>query len=297
MAAAPRTLEADEPFDDLEEYLDHLHLYLSACALTQPHAPIFAKLLTDLEGHRATYKKLLRAVAALTARTVFLDDELNRILDEVKNALVADTSDIAAALYKEIFGGLSPSELRRYILGLQLTTMRVWPGKLAQSPVKKLQDLGAETTVVVQKADQLLNDLGQAESALEQFNLGPRAAFADACNAATKLVFGQLSEMEHNSPKETLPAGFVDRFFRRDTGGRAPRIAELEKTIARTQARLKQQEAQLQDLKDKRAKTQKAKQDAELAEKLARATEARRAADEAAAELSAMQARIAKGDS
>jgi hypothetical protein len=297
MAVAPRTLPADEPFEDIEAFLDHLYVYLRACVLTQPLAPPIAQLLTDLDGHRATRSKLARALLALRAKEIFADDELNRILDEVKVALAADKSDAGIAFYRDVFENKSPSEVRKYILGPQLTTMTVWPGKLGASPIKAVQDLGHEAAQATRDATALLNEIGAAERALDQFDLGPRATFVEACNAAVKLVYGQLSGMEHNPPASQgpLPAGFVDRFFLRDTSTRTPTVAEQEKIVERTRAKLGRQEARLQELKDKQAKDLKDKQDADLAALMAKAAATKKQADDDAAALAKLQAEIAKG--
>lgn len=296
MAIAPRTLDPGEDFDDIEEFLDHLHHHLLACALTSALAPPIGQLLTDLQGHRAARRTLWKAVSSLGARKIFLDDALDGVLDEVKAALLADPSPEAAALYADgdFFGDDSPSAVRRYVLGPQLEKMRIWPGKLGTSPNPALVALGTKLTALIQDIDPVLQDLGKAESDLANFDVGPRAAFVEACNAAVKLAFGKLSELEHSPPQGPLPAGFVDRFFLRDTSGRAPRIGELEKAVERTRNKLKRQEEQLKALKEKRADELRQKQEADLADLKAQADAAKKAAEEAAAKLAAIQAQIEK---
>jgi hypothetical protein len=265
-----------------------------ACPITPSLAPPIQQLLTDLDGLRATRRTLARAVAALTAKEIWSDDELNRVLDDVKAALASDKSESGVAFYKDVFENKSPSDVRKYILGPQLVTMTAWPGKLSESARPEVKALGVESKQVTDASQALLNDIGKAETALEQFDLGPRVAFVASCNAAVASVFGKLSEMEHNPPKGSLPAGFVDRFLLRDGSGRASSDKELEAAVERARARLSRLEAQLQERKDKRAKELKARREAELAEKTARAAAAQKAAAEAAAELAALQAEIEK---
>jgi uncharacterized coiled-coil protein SlyX len=87
----------------------------------------------------------------------------------------------------------------------------------------------------------------------------------------------------------------VDRFFLRDTSTRTPTVAEQEKIVERTRAKLGRQEARLQELKDKQAKDLKDKQDADLAALMAKAAATKKQADDDAAALAKLQAEIAKG--
>lgn len=294
MATAPRTILADEPFEDLEAFLDHLHLHLLACELTKPLAPPIGQLVVDLAALRASRAALTRAILALKAREIFTDDDLDRVLDEVKAALAADKSEAGVAFYKDVFEGKSPSEVRKFVLGPQLTTMTFWPGKLSGSSAPEVQKLGSRAKQVTDGATQLINDIGAAEAALVQFDLGPRAAFAESCNAATKLVFGKLSELEHNPPNGPLPAGFVDRFILREGGGRVASLKEMEAIVDRTRAKLARQEKALKELKSSRAKGRKAKLRTALNDKAAKAASAAEAAAKEAAELAALQAELDK---
>ena len=294
MATAPRTIQPDEPFEDIEAFLDHLHLHLLACELTKPLAPPIGQLVVDLAALRASRAALMRAILALKAREIFTDDDLDRVLDEVKAALAADKSEAGVAFYKDVFEGKSPSEVRKFVLGPQLTTMTFWPGKLSGSADPEVQELGTRAKQVTDGATQLVNDIGAAEAALVQFDLGPRAAFAESCNAATKLVFGKLSELEHNPPNGPLPTGFVDRFILREGGGRAASIKEMEAIVDRTKAKLARQEKALKELKSSRAKGRKAKLRTALNDKAAKAALAAEAAAKEAAELAALQAELDK---
>lgn len=297
MAAAPRTLAVSESFDSVEAFLEHLSVHLRACALTQALSLPITQLLDQVGQHRATRAQLARIVAALEARQIFCDDELNRVLDDAKAVLSADRSDAGVALYKDVFENKSPIDTRKYVLGPQLTTMTFWPGKMAGSPRAEVNALGMQSKQVTDEATTLLNDISTAQAALSQFDTGPRAAFIDACNAAVKRVFGQLSEIEHTPPptqKGPLPAGFVDRFFLRDTSGRATTQKALEEAVDQTKAKLARQQAQLKEMTDKLAKDQEEKLTRQLNDQLSHASAAQATLDAAAAEVARLKAEIEK---
>ncbi|MFS8068113.1 MAG: coiled-coil domain-containing protein [Byssovorax sp.] len=297
MAVAPRTIAALDPFDVVEGFLEHLFVNLRACDLTQSLAPTVDQLLTDLAHHRTTRAQLARIVFALKARQIFHDDDLNRVLDDAKAALSADTSDAGVELYKDIFENKRPAETRKYVLGQQLTTMTFWPGKMAASPRPEVQAIGVQAKQVTDNATALLNDIGAAETALAQFDTGPRVTFVDACNAAVKLIFGQLSEMEHAPPaphKGPLPDGFVDRFFLRDGSGKARSIKEQEEAVSQTRSKLARQEGQLKELKDKQSRDQAEKLGRELKEKEDQMNTAQTNLDKNAAEVARLKAEIEK---
>ena len=297
MAAAPRTLSASESFDAVEGFLEHLSVHLRACAFTQALSLPITQLLDQVEQHRATRGQLARIVVTLEARQIFCDDALNQVLDDAKAALSADKSEAGVALYKDVFENKSPTDTRKYVLGPQLTTMTFWPGKMAASPRAEINALGAASKQVTDEATTLLNDISTAETALSQFDTGPRAAFIDACNAAVKLVFGQLSELDHAPPpsqKGPFPAGFVDRFFLRDTSGRATTQKALEDAVDQTKARLAKQEAQLKEMTDKLAKNHEEKLSKQLKDQLGQASAAQAALDTAAGEVARLKAEIEK---
>jgi hypothetical protein len=293
---APSTLAPDETFDEIEEKLSHTWILLLACQLTPSIAPPFAKLLADLEALRPVQTKLDREVATQDARVWFGDDELNVLLDETKKEVLVEIgNEYGAPLYTQLFGNQAPSELRRFLMGEQLTAMRTWPAILAQTSNAKLHKIGSRITLAVQQADQILAALASAKAAQSAFALGPRAAFVQACNAARGAAFGKLLEMAKDPASGPLPDDFVDRFFRRDTSGRAPRLEDLEKAVTRAADRLAKVTAQRDEVAARQAKALQTKQGAELAVKQAALTAKKKAADEAAAEVAALEAEMAKG--
>ena len=175
--------------------------------------------------------------------------------------------------------------------------MSVWPGKLAGSPRPEVQALGVAAAKVTKSATDLLNEKGKAETALDQFDLVTRAAFVDSVNGAVKIIFGQLSDIEHNPPstaKGPIPPGFVDRFFMREGGSRSPTLKELDKSLGRAKEKVAQLEAQIKEQQEELATKLKEKNDKELKEKLDQAANAQKSFDDAAAELAKLKAEIAK---
>lgn len=297
MTAAPRTLAHSEPFDDVEAFLGHFYVHLSACKITQSLAPDVEMLLTELGHHRAARAKLARILFALQARQIFCDDDLNLVLDTAKAALGADTSEAGVALYKDVFENKSPTDTRKYVLGPQLTTMTFWPGKMSGSQRPEVQEIGHQARLVTEAATALLNDIGAADTALMHFDTGPRTAFIETCNAVVKRIFGQLSELEHAPPpnqKGPIPPGFVDRFILRDTSRRTTTVKDQEEAVERTKAKLTRQEADLLDLKSKQAKELNDRLTRELKAQEEKASNLKRGADDAAAELARIKAEIEK---
>jgi hypothetical protein len=292
---APRTLEPEEACGEIEEQLAHTWIFLLACKLTKGMAPPFEKLLAELEALSTAEAKLDRAVEAGEARVWFGDDDLNVLLDETKKAILAEVgNDYRAPLYRQIFGSQTPSELRRFVMSDQLEAMRTWPAILGQTASPKLQALGPRIVEAVQQADQILAALAAARTAESAFTTGPRAVFVQACNAARGAAFGQLLELTKDPASGSLEDDFVDRFFRRDTSGRAPRLEDLEKAVTRHAERLARATAQRDEVALRQAKTLEAKQQKELLAKQARLAEKKKEADDAAAEIAALEAEMAK---
>jgi len=175
--------------------------------------------------------------------------------------------------------------------------MTFWPGKMSGSPRPEIQDIGLQARLVTDVATALLNDIGAAETALMQFDTGPRAAFIDTCNATVKRLFGQLSEMEHTPPpnqKGPIPPGFVDRFILRDTSRRITNVKDQEDAVERTKAKLTRQESDLKDLKNKQTKELNERLLREMKELEQKESSLKRGADNVAAELARIKAEIEK---
>lgn len=291
---APRTLEMDEPFDDVDGELRHTELMTTAYAQTAGLAAPFATMRVEVRKQKADEDKLHDNQLLARALALSADDDLNRLVDDTKNAvLAASGNDYQAPLYKQLFAGQSPSELRRPLLGAQLATMRLWVGPLSASGHAELMAIATRLLAAIAKADEAEMKLALAQQALDEFRAGARSTCIEACNALRKLTYGKISEITHGSAE--LASDFPDRFFMTNGGSRAPTIAEMTQSVERLRAKLKRQEAQLEAMKEKAAQQWKARQEAELAERKARFESAQKRAAEAAAEVAKLEAELNAG--
>jgi hypothetical protein len=295
--ASPRTIDHDEPFDDIDTELAHTSLFLLACPQTTALAPSIASLRGDLPAVHALQAQHSDAVQAQEANAVFVDDEGNTIVDEVKVAALAEVKgDYQASLYKQLFVDKSPTQLKKPILGDQLDQMRTWPAILASTSNAALHALGLRTAKFVALGDAANAALASAQTKLDAFLSGPRAVYVDKVNAARKLTYGKLAELAHSQPAGTLPAGFAERFFLHDTSGRAASTSDVERTIARLEKKLNRHKGVLAELNQKQATAQKTKQDLALAEKQKKLALAQKTVEDASKALAALEAELAKGD-
>ena len=290
----PRTLESDESFDDVDLELRHSEVYLKAYTATAALAQPFTTLRSGLQKQAADESIFVDHVLLARAMALSADDDLNQLVDDTKNGvLAAFGNDFQGALYKQLFSGQSPSELKRPLLGTQLATMRLWVGPLGAAGIAELSAIANRLSASILKADEAEKQMALAQQALDVFHTGPRTSFINECNAARKLAAGKIGELVHNHPE--LPKDFADRFFRINGGSRAPSMAELTQSIARLRTKLERHEAQLAAMKEKAALQEKTRQEAELADRKAKLDAAQKKAAEAAAEVAKLEAELASG--
>lgn len=293
---SPRTIDPDEPFDDIDDELAHTCLFLLACPLTTALAAPIAALRAELPGVRALQAQHTDAVQAQEAKSLFIDDEGNTLVDEVKVAVLAWVKgSYQAPLYKQLFLDKSPTQLKKPVLGGQLDQMRTWPAILASNGSPDLDALGVRTATFAVHGDAANASLASAQTKLDTFLSGPRAAYVDKVNAARKLTYGKLAELAHSQPAGAFPSGFPERFFLYDTSGRAASTSDVERTIGRLQKKLARHQGVLTALNEKQATAQKSKHDAALADKQGKLAAAQKKAADAASELAALEAEVAKG--
>jgi hypothetical protein len=293
--ASPSTVEHDAPFDEIDEDLAHTDIFLRASPLTLALAPPIAALRAELPFVRAQQSEHQDAVHEQEAKALFIDDDCNVLVDETKVLTLAEVKgNYQAPLYRQLFAGLSPSQVKRPTLGEQLTQMRTWPAILASTSNPALHDLGKRIAIAVAHGDEVTSVLAGAQSKLDAFLLGPRAAFVDRVNAARNLTYGKLAEIEHNQPKGTLPAGFAERFFLHDTSGGVMSMSDLERTILRLQKKLTRYQGMRAEHQQKQTDALQAKKDADLTVKKERLADAQKKATEAAKELAELEAELEK---
>ncbi|MBK9260403.1 MAG: hypothetical protein IPM54_11275 [Polyangiaceae bacterium] len=291
---APRTLEIDEPFDEVDGELRHTEMFLTAYPVTAALAPPFAATRTEVRKQRAEEATLIDAILLSRALALAADDELNRLADDTKKAVTsAFKEEYQAPLYKQLFAGQSPSELKRPLLGAQLATMRNWIGPLGATGITELSAIATRLVSAVAKADEAETKMALAQQAMDAFKAGPRTTCINECNALRKLTYGKLSEIVHGNAD--VPSDFADRFYMTTGGSRAPTIAEMTQSVERLRAKLKRHETQLEAAKEKAAQQLRERQEAELAERKARFEAAQKRAAEAAAEVAKLQAELEAG--
>ncbi|MDI1484136.1 hypothetical protein [Polyangium sp. y55x31] len=289
----PRTVAIDEPFDDLDEELRHTELTSKAYPDTAPLAESFAALRAEVRKRKAEEDALLDGIAFAKALVVAADDVLNLLVDETKKAvLAAYDQDFQAPLYRQLFEGQSPSELKRPLLGAQLETMRAWVGPLGAANVPALDVIAQKLSSAIVKADDAVTKTSLAEQAMDTFVAGPRTSLVNDVNALRKLTAGQIGELVHGILEGKVPRDFADRFFLSSGGSRTPTSAELSQSITRLEAKLARQKALLESMKEKEAKQLRARQEAELAEKQAKLAAAEKRAAEAAQEIARLKAEM-----
>jgi hypothetical protein len=293
--ASPRTIDHDAPFDEIDDELAHTDIFLRASILTLSLAPTMAGLRTELPLVRAQESEHQDAVHALEAQALFIDDDCNGLVDETKILVLAEVKgNYQAPFYRQIFLGMSPSQVKRPTLGEQLTQMRTWPSILASTATPALHDLGKRIAAAVARGDEVTSLLAGAQSRLDAFLLGPRAAFVDKVNAARNLAYGKLAEIEHSQPAGALPAGFAERFFLHDTSGGVLSMSDIERTIQRLQKKLTRYQGMRAEQQKKQADALQAQQDAELTMKKEQLAAAQKKAQDAAKELTDLEDELAK---
>jgi hypothetical protein len=301
---APRTFDAADEIDDLDEALTHCNDTTMGCPEAKHLAVPFDKLIAQLDGHRATRRSLERALSALEKQRKFLDDRLNAILDIVRTIfepLLRKTKDRepppewAVKMFADCFAGEKPADARKHTLGPQVEIQRFWEKKLANAPIPALVQAGIDNSPIIVAADTLAAQIATAEAALDQFVTGPWADFVGACNAAFQLLFGQIGDLVHAPPAGvTFPPGFLDRFFLRESAPRPMNVSELLKAIPRAQARVAKLQAMLEEKQAKQRNDKRAKLLKEAAEAQEQVSAFKQQTDDAANRLAELQAELAK---
>jgi hypothetical protein len=282
-----RTLDpAMSPMELLEEWL-YTFARLDAYELTRP----LAVELTPLEEQWNLV--LQREIALLRQRTLAralvtaADGDLDQFLEAFNNALLTLVgNDRAAELYRRFFAR-RPSELKRPVLGEQLTTMAGWIGTLEKLESPELAAQGQKLQPLVQKGQAAETALQRAVQELDDFTtLKEHKAFVDRLNATRSRVHGSLNELRHARPELNLPADFAEQFFLRDERSRGPTLASQKKIVERLEKQLERQRETLSRLEgEAETDAQEAAARAALEQELAKLEEQRREVERREAEL------------
>ncbi len=162
---------------------------------------------------------LLKTISRALGRVHGADDRLDDLVDSLHSAVLAAVkNDRTAALYLYFFGVLSFVELKRPVLGEELTTIESFLGAIKTSPVPTIAILGPEFEAAVAVGKTATADLAAAAEALRLFDtIGGKKLLIDSFNSLRQQVWGELAVMRHDKPELMLPSDFADRVFMHET--------------------------------------------------------------------------------
>jgi hypothetical protein len=267
---------------------------LAAMPLTLPLAADFVAFEETWTKVNAQEIALRNGVISAYALVGYADEVIDVIVDAIANAVLIEThNDRKALLYTRYFGARSPNQLKRFVLGAELETVRGWIPSLKGSSVASLASLGNELEQAVLEADAAVKAVNVAEQQNQDFRiLGERKALIDEANALRKSTHGKLSEMPHAFPELHLPNTFADRFFRAERRSKALDVAALKVQIADKGAELGALNDALAEALAEEEKAAKATADAEKEADQAALAEAEKEADQATAKVTAIKTKL-----
>ncbi|MCC6555855.1 MAG: hypothetical protein IT372_23070 [Polyangiaceae bacterium] len=295
MATKPRDLPIDIATSDLDEEISHTLTFVRAYPILASLVAPFEASLQEWLGLYQTERTLERAVTAARAVIIVIDDELDALAMKLSNVLLAEVGEKKrkSPRYLRYFDE-PPSRLMRPLLGDQLKKMREWVPSLTDPQCSPpVRDCGQKLAALVQRADDAVKAMGEAEQALTDFQtLGPKKGFIDRLNALRLSAFAQIAELPRSQPELDLPASFANRFFLRDSGSRKPTIPELEESILQQRARLAKLEALLAKLVQEEEAEARLAEEAEMRTAMKALEEAEKQRAEAEKQVEAARARI-----
>lgn len=272
----------------LDDYL-MTHGRLRRHALTAALAAEFAAIRPEIEAAQAEEWTLVAARYEATAAAFFLDEELNAIVDGVSYTLLIDF-DRESPQYREFFHNQRPSELKKPILGTQLSVMTKWPEALEKYSNEALKKYGVRLATTLPAAQAAATEVETTETALSNFRtMGTRAKLIQKYNALRKATYGKLGEIQHAHKLET---GWAESFFRSGSSGERVTLSVLDRRIAAVEATLASLTKQRQELAEREESVAKAKADAERAAKKARLEGLRKAKAELEAEAAKLETEL-----
>lgn len=290
MVGRMRTLESGMPLMELFEEWLYTYARLDSYEVTRPMAaeltPFEARWNLALQRKLALLRQRTLARAQVTAADADLDLFTDAFNNLVKTVVGNDSN---AELYRRFFHPKRPSELKRPVLGEQLTTMAGWLTTLATLETPALVEQGEALQPLVQRGEAAQAALRLAVQEEEDFlTLREHKALVDELNAARGRVYGQLQELRHARPDLNLPADYAEQFFLRAERSRGPTLEAQRKKVERLEKQLERQREILDRLEDEaeaEAQARDAATRAEIERELAQLEEQRRLAAEREAEL------------
>lgn len=258
-------------------------------ALTAALAAEFAAIRSEIEAAQAEEWTLVAARYEATAAAFFLDEELNAIVDGVSYTLLIDF-ERDSPQYREFFHNQRPSDLKKPILGTQLSVMTKWPEALEKYSNEALKKYGVRLGTTLPAALAAANEVETTETALSNFRtMGTRAKLIQKYNALRKAIYGKLGEIQH---AHNLDSGWAESFFRSGSSGERVTLSVLDRRIAAVEATLASLKKQREELAEREESAAKAKADAERAAKKARLEGLRKAQAELEAEAAKLETEL-----
>ena len=231
----PGPLTVNDATATLDTLRAHWRFTLSRLKSDPNGAPYVADLSAFEASWDAADKKermLDDAVAHAEAGAVFADGGLDRLVDQVTVAIHGGKKpNLSLPLNRLYFGALTPSQLKRPILGTELAQIHGWPQLLGQASQPELSALAPAAAAAMQPADAAAGALSKALSERDTFRLsGDRTKLFDAFNALTARTHAGLKALALEHPELKLGTTYAESFFLHSTGSR------FGKTVAEASA-------------------------------------------------------------
>jgi hypothetical protein len=271
---APRTLDPERmSLDELFDEIAFTVVRLRLSSLASPHLAAFEILDTEAKAVQVEERRLAALLLAAEAAIDWIDEEIDgsvRLLSA--SILKIVRNDRNDPLYLRYFGGQTPSELARPVLGRELTTVRGWVDSLKASPHDELKDLGTVIEQQVTAADNAVQARQETQQQMEDFRrLGARARIFERVNAERKTTQAGLATLPRGDADRRLSRDFAERFFRQNRRRPSGELSvdEAREALERMRKAMAEAEANLRAAEERaqqavQAKAERAAAEAEL---------------------------------
>lgn len=248
------TITPDTPPKEVWIEWAHTHASVKEDALTQPLAAGFEPFGQQIKLFHVQELDLVYNVIAARMRAGRADIHLDTIFEAIVTLLLVYVkNDRSDPEYVRFIGNRKPSDIKRPVLGAQLTFMEDFPAKLKTAKTQGLRDLEPKMAALLVEAKAASNELRAADLALSSFyKTGDYATFIDTFNGGRKALFGQIAEIGHQHPEANLGQDYADGFFLKARRSEGPTLANEKALVeyhaaelAKHQQRVKEMEAEM----------------------------------------------------
>lgn len=219
-------------------------------------APMLAALLASWAG--VNEQQLVRWDAQIAADALVsaADDRLDTLVERLSGALLAVVRQKRADPRYRLYFQVTPTELKRPVLGPQLETLRGWLTHLAVETEPVVKAVAAEFPLAVKQAGDAVKARRKADADNEQFRAkGGLATYLREVDKTRDAVYAKLDGRP--AKDDTLPRGFAALFFRHRKPA-APKASEKDARAAARAAEKAAAEATKQAVTDAKAKVREA---------------------------------------